>query len=490
MSKIQLSLVILGGLLLFNSCSSPKVESFGDELVEQFGQKNYSKFDTTAYFTVFKSEQKRLATELNNPKWMAEFADSSKGLTFIGRNLSQGKIDTLYSFLTAIGEHGLSAEPFHAEEIRGLYKDISTSKTGRVEDLYPLLARLDLLGADGYVTYVNALQHGAVNPKRLYGRYFEKQNRMTISYARKVLDSIDMCELLPSIQPTHSYYLKLQKILVSKGLSSQAREDIYLLMEKLRWMNTDFPEKYVFVNIPEQKLKMVANSKVEDVMNICVGETTYAPFAKRGEGGSNHETPVMSGQLDRMQVNPVWNIPSSIVKKELIASLRANPYYLESRNMVAYNKRGQLVDPSTVNWSADSVLNFRFKQNPGTDNSLGSIKFIFSNPYAIYLHDTPAKHMFSAKNRAVSHGCVRVEKPAALASFLIDDEEIAAQIASEIVDTLNVSRWVKMKKHIPVYITYYTTWLNDEGELYKAPDIYGYDERLRKAMKKYLPKTI
>lgn len=114
--------------------------------------------------------------------------------------------------------------------------------------------------------------------------------------------------------------------------------------------------------------------------------------------------------------------------------------------MVAYNKKGQMVDPNTVDWSSDSVLNFKFKQNPGADNSLGNIKFIFSNPYSIYLHDTPAKQMFSAKNRAVSHGCVRVERPAALAAFLVNDDKKAEQIATEIADTLNKSRWVMMKK--------------------------------------------
>jgi len=489
MSKILLSLLVVVSLLIFNSCDSPKVDSFGNELAETFGQENYRKFDTTAYFTVYKSEQKKLGEVLNNPKWMTEFADSTKGLIFVSKNLTKGKIDTLCSFLGKATQHGLSTTPFHDEQILQLFNRISNSKSGKVEDLYPLLAKLDLLAADGYVAYVNAIKNGVVNPKRLYGRYFEKQNRMTVSAARKLLDSTDLCQLLPSIQPKGAHYLKLQDLLASGTLSAQNREDIYLLMEKLRWRNADFPDKYVFVNIPEQKLKMVANRKVEGSMNICVGETTYAPFARKATGGDNHETPVMSGQLDRMQVNPVWNIPASIVKKELIASLRANPNYLESRNMVAYNKKGQMVDPTTVDWSTDSVLSYRFKQNPGADNSLGSIKFIFSNPYAIYLHDTPAKHMFTAKNRAVSHGCVRVEKPATLASFLINDDKKAEEIANEIADTLNVSRWVNMKTHIPVYITYYTTWLNDDGQIYKSPDIYGYDERLKKAMKKYMPKA-
>jgi murein L,D-transpeptidase YcbB/YkuD len=255
-----------------------------------------------------------------------------------------------------------------------------------------------------------------------------------------------------------------------------------MVLEKLRWMGDAFPEKYVFVNIPEQRLHIMEEGKTSQLMNVCVGETDNPAYTRKGE---NHETPVMQGMLDAMQVNPVWNIPSSIVKKELLSSVRNNPNYLASRNMVAYYK-GKQVDPATVNWNSDSVENFRFKQNPGSDNSLGNVKFLFENPYSIYLHDTPAKQMFGQSNRAVSHGCVRVEKPVDLASYLVNNEKQAEKIAKEITtDSISKSRWVTLKRQMPVYITYYTTWLDDEGKIVTYPDIYGYDPRLKEALKKY-----
>ncbi|QQT25865.1 L,D-transpeptidase family protein [Sphingobacterium spiritivorum] len=485
MRKIQFGIFLLLGLWFISSCNTDREDTFGDELAKVFQQKGYRNFDTTAYFAVFKQELSKNKSQLHNPKWITEFADSTLGMTFISRNLSKGVVDTLCMYLQESDKHGLSSAYFHTNQIKESFEKLNTLKSGKVEDIYPLLAKLDLFATDGYVTYISILKGGAVNPKQLYGRYFEKLHKVTKQQARKALDSTDVKEYLSEVQPKNSYYLKLQQVLQKGGISKDEKENIYLTLEKLRWMGKDFPEKYVVVNIPEQKLRMVDDRKTKEMMNVCVGETIYGPYARRAGATDNHETPVLSGELDRMQVNPVWNIPASIVKKELISSLRSNPNYLESRNMVAYNKKGQMVDPNTVDWSSDSVLNFKFKQNPGADNSLGNIKFIFSNPYSIYLHDTPARQMFSAKNRAVSHGCVRVEKPAALAAFLVNDDKKAEQIASEIADTLNKSRWVMMKKTIPVYITYYTTWIDDEGKIYRLPDIYGYDDRLKKAMKKY-----
>src|SRR5690606_27346836 len=114
-------------------------------------------------------------------------------------------------------------------------------------------------------------------------------------------------------------------------------------------------------------------------------------------------------------------------------------------------------------------------QNPGTDNSLGRIKFIFQNPYAIYLHDTPAKAMFKESNRAVSHGCVRVEEPVKLAQFLLNDDKEANKIKQEISTTDNITpRWVMIKKPVPVFIAYYTAWTDDNGKIITANDVYGY----------------
>lgn len=122
-----------------------------------------------------------------------------------------------------------------------------------------------------------------MNPKQLYGRYFEKMHKVTKQEARRVLDSTDVKEYLADIQPKNSYYLKLQELLQKGGLNKEDKENICLTLEKLRWMGKDFPEKYVVVNIPEQKLRMVDNRKTKDVMNVCVGRQFTALMQEEQE---------------------------------------------------------------------------------------------------------------------------------------------------------------------------------------------------------------
>jgi len=479
----NLGLVYFLFILLFTSCQT-KAPTYGDILATSLDQKLFKDFDSTAYFNTIQNELKNGNSHLFNPKWMSEIADSSRGFTWIQNQLVSGGTDTLLHYLEKSGEHGINPSIFHTEEIRNALNRLQSKEIKDINEAYTILAKIELLSSDALVAYVNILENGLINPKKLYGRYFVGHNRYTLKKAKQLLDStLNVSHIAQEAQPKNAFYKKFQQLLIAGNLSTEDRNHVLMSMERLRWMGKDFPDKYVFVNIPEMKLRMIDEGAVQQIMNVCVGETENKAFAKTGQ---NHETPMMSGVLDRMQVNPVWNIPKSIVKKELLNSVRANPGYLESRNMVVYNLKGQIVDPYTINWQADSVENFKFKQNPGFDNSLGNIKFIFANPYAIYLHDTPSKQKFKVSNRALSHGCVRVEDPASLASFLVNNEKEAAKIATEIKDSVNNSRWVKMKVGVPVYLSYYTTWLDKNNKIEQFPDIYGYDDRLRIAMKKYL----
>jgi murein L,D-transpeptidase YcbB/YkuD len=479
----NLVLVYFLFILSFSSCQTAP-PTFGDILAKSFDQKIFKDFDSTTYFSAIEEELKVDNSRLFNPKWMRVLADSTRGFTWIPNQLFTGGTDTLLYYLEKSEEHGIDPSIFHVVEISRALSRLKSKQITDLNEAYQLLAKVEVLSSDALIAYLNILENGIVNPKKLYGRYFVGHKRYSLDKAKHLLDSaLNVSEVVNHAQPTNSIYRKFQHLLLEGDLNKEERVKVLMTMERLRWMGEDFPDKYVFVNIPEMKLQMITAGAVEQTMNVCVGETENKAFAKTGE---NHETPMMRGVLDRMQVNPVWNIPKSIVKKELLNSVRANPGYLESRNMVVYNLKGQIVDPYTINWQADSVENFKFKQNPGFDNSLGNIKFIFANPYAIYLHDTPAKQKFKVSNRALSHGCVRVEDPTSLAAFLVNNEKEAEKIATEIKDSVNNSRWVKMKEGIPVYLSYYTTWLDEDNKIQQFPDIYGYDERLKVAMKKYL----
>ena len=478
-------LILTAVLLVAVSCKKYKHEEFGNDMAKAFKSKKYKDFDTTAYFAVFKEQLKAESENIKNPKWLKKiYSSEDKGLTLIGHFLVTGEIDSLNWYLQASRYHGLNPEYFKANEIAGLLEAVKNTKWKKVEDSYPSLAKLELYCADGLINYSNILKYGAVNPKKLYGRYYVAVKRPDMIESQKALEQIDMMKFLESVQPKNGYYKRLQNVLINKQrISAEEREKVYLTMERLRWPAKSYPAKYLLVNIPEMKLRLIENNTSDLEMKVCVGETANEGFSKSGK---NHETPILSGTIDRMQVNPVWNIPKSIAGNEILVSLRKNSAYLDENNMVAYNKAGEVVNPYDVNWGSASAEDYAFKQNPGADNSLGRIKFIFQNPYAIYLHDTPAQAMFGQSNRAVSHGCVRVEKPMVLASFLLDNEKEAARIKKETSSAEAQSRWVMIKKPVPVFIAYYTAWAKDNGELISAPDVYGYDAKLKPVFAKYM----
>ena len=342
---------------------------------------------------------------------------------------------------------------------------------------------MELYSADAFINYVNILKYGAINPKTIFSTYYVSIKRPTYDDALNTLSQADLVNYLKEVQPKNGYYQRLMNLLINEGKNNSKaimkleKRKIYLSMERLRWPVDEYKGKYLLVNIPEYQLRLINNNKTVIQMKVCVGEA----------GG--HETPILSGLVNHMQVNPVWNIPQSIANKEILESLKKDESYLESHDMVAY-KKDSLIESYSVDWSKVQPDEYSFKQNPGADNSLGLIKFLFHNPYAIYLHDTPAKAKFNEEMRAVSHGCVRVEKPMLLAEFLLNNKEETERIIKETEATLKgekaVARWVNIKNPLPVFISYYTAFTDDFGNLITSDDVYGYDKLLLSKFEKFM----
>ncbi|MFC5282671.1 L,D-transpeptidase family protein [Pedobacter alpinus] len=482
--KHILTFFILSSFIIV-SCNKGRHEEFGRDLAKAFKSKKYKDFDTTAYNEVFKAEFKKIKPQLHDPIWISKiYKEEDKGLTLLGGFLINGGLDKLQESLLNSRFHGLNPDYFHADKITDLLNQVKTKKFKKVEDSYPLLAQLELYSADGLINYAGILKYGAVNPKTVLSRYYVSVKRPAIIEAKQALDQIDLVKFLESIQPKNGYYQRLMNLLINDDksentakLSTEDREKVYLSLERLRWPIQEYKGKYLLVNIPEYKLRLIEDNTTNLQMKVCVGKV----------GG--HETPILSGMIDRMQVNPVWNIPESIASTEILGALQKDPYYLEAKNMVAY-KNGELIEASNVDWSNVNISEYSFKQNPGADNSLGQIKFIFHNPYAIYLHDTPAKAMFKQDMRAVSHGCVRVEKPMDLAAFLLNDKAKSDRILKETETVIKGqkvdARWVMVKDKIPVFISYYTAWTDDDGNLISSKDVYGYDKLLSPKFKPFM----
>jgi murein L,D-transpeptidase YcbB/YkuD len=173
--------------------------------------------------------------------------------------------------------------------------------------------------------------------------------------------------------------------------------------------------------------------------------------------------------------SPYWNIPATIARKETIPAVLRDPGYLH-KNDLEVVRGGRVLDPRTVDWSDDDP-DFRIRQRPGSQNSLGHVKFMFPNKFDVYLHDTPADSLFRQVQRDFSHGCVRVEKPEELAAWVLSGqpewtpEKIRAAMHS------GDEQHVAVKRQVPVFIVYQTVWVDAGGVVHFAHDLYGHDAR-------------
>ena len=246
-------------------------------------------------------------------------------------------------------------------------------------------------------------------------------------------------------------------------------DTILVNMERWRWMPEDLGDFYVRVNIPNFNLDIYKNGKIFYTTRIVVGQPTK-------------QTPIFSDEIEHVIVNPVWNVPASIAVKEMLPQIQANPGKALNGYQVFANIGGRFraVDPWTVDWRNVDMRRIQIKQPPGERNALGSIKFMFPNPFAVYLHDTPSKSLFQKDYRAYSHGCMRVMNPWDFAAALLThDPKVSAASLKKLVGGPQTQ--VNLTRHIPVHITYFTAWVDDSGKLQLRSDVYGHDARMEKA---------
>ena len=245
--------------------------------------------------------------------------------------------------------------------------------------------------------------------------------------------------------------------------SATTKEDIVANMERWRWEPNDYGDFQVTVNIPEFRLWIMAHGKVAHTTRVVVGRP-------------QNQTPVFNDEIEHIVVNPYWNVPSSIATNEIKPHLLANPGYLAGQNMEMLSG-GKVINASAIDWTQTNINNFHIRQKPGAGNALGQIKFLFPNEHDVYLHDTPSKSLFARSFRAYSHGCVRVENPMDFAGALLDlePEITVASIEGMFGDK---EKWLNLKTHIPVHISYFTLRIGDDGKIRSYGDVYGANKRL------------
>ncbi|MCH2225724.1 MAG: L,D-transpeptidase family protein [Crocinitomicaceae bacterium] len=263
----------------------------------------------------------------------------------------------------------------------------------------------------------------------------------------------------------------------SKALNESTthkRDRIILAMDKIR-THDSFPDKYIHINIPEYKLRFYINDSLKSDHNIVVGKY-------------KNQTPELRSKLRRIVAYPYWNVPYSISSKEILPSAKRSAEYFAKHNYKIY-KKGEEVDPLTVDWSRYSERTFPYKvvQDPGRKNSLGTIKFLFPNEHSVYFHDTPSKSLFSVDVRAYSHGCMRTQNPVDLARNILERDVYGSkinEIESDSLDSIMArgqNRVIPLLKSIPVYIEYVTV-ARKGTDMIMYLDIYGRDEEYLKIL--------
>jgi murein L,D-transpeptidase YcbB/YkuD len=239
---------------------------------------------------------------------------------------------------------------------------------------------------------------------------------------------------------------------VSALSPKRVEADIIANMERWRWLPPELGDRYILVNVPEFALRYVNNGALVHEARVIVGKPTSP-------------TPIFSGEMKFLVVNPSWYIPPSILKKEFLPKLADDPLYAERQGYVVVRHAGQI----------------SIRQPPGARNALGRIKFMFPNDHSVYLHDTPSRGLFASAGRAFSHGCVRVDQPFKLAEYVLNDASIWPEKRIEKMIG-GGERTINLPMQLPVHLAYFTLAADAEGKLRRFGDLYGLDSRLEGAL--------
>lgn len=238
-------------------------------------------------------------------------------------------------------------------------------------------------------------------------------------------------------------------------------DKIWVNMERWKSYPKDTVKSYITVNVPDFKLEYVKDSVLTLESKVIVGRKT-------------RQTPEFHAQMFHVIYNPSWHIPPGILRNDIVPVARRNPSYLRSKNINVY-KNGRKVSLGSINWS--SPYSYSYVQSPGPHNALGVVKLVFPNSYYVYIHDTPSKPLFEKDVRTFSSGCIRAQKAVELSRLLLSDQEEWDSL--KIDQTIQNGKTVRvsLNKPLRVYVTYFTAWVDWDGDIQFRKDVYGRDKK-------------
>jgi|LGOV01.1.fsa_nt_gb murein L,D-transpeptidase YcbB/YkuD len=250
-----------------------------------------------------------------------------------------------------------------------------------------------------------------------------------------------------------------------------------LNLDRMKMMKRGEASRHIMINIPAFRLYFYDNGEIFQTMKVVTGK-------------KKHPTPVFSDTVETVVLNPYWNVPKSIIQKEMIPKLLRNSNAMNKKGIEirdGWGPNAKKISASSVNWSKyrySKSVPYRFAQVPGHKNALGKVKFLFPNKFSVYMHDTPSKNLFNRQTRAYSHGCIRLEKPRELMkTFAGFNPNLDYGRAQKILKGKKQAYY--QVEHVPVEVTYLTTWVDPSGVLQLRSDIYSYDKEQLKHRNRY-----
>ena len=401
----------------------------------------------------------------------------------------QGRV--LVDWIESAREDGLDPDHYRLPEIEALLREEPVSP-GQ-------LARLELLLGDASLLLGTHLLHGRVDPESkepvwevdLDGTVMEKIVDGTAGE-----DPEELSSALAALRPSHPSYQILREALVQyserAGSSERPRlaegetldaldasdEDrirsIVASMERWRWLPRKLEDSHILVNIPAFETRVVMDGERVMTLRSVVGQ-------------EYRQTPALSGTMDHLVLAPEWYVPASIAYRDHVPDIREDPDFFEDRQMEVLDRETwQAVDPATIEWDEVTEEDFEerwvIRQKPGPHNALGEVQFMFPNPHNVYLHDTPEPELFDERVRDFSSGCIRVERALELAELLLEPDPQWDREAMEGVIGEGEQLEVPLPDPMPIYIQYWTAWVDEDGTIHFQDDVYEREDAIHAAL--------
>ena len=428
---------------------------------------------------------------------------------WISRQGADDRADTLLTYLRQVDMHGLIPQRFYIADIE---RDLSLIQTKELQgnDANRIMGRLEYNLTKAYLRYAAGLRYGFIRPHKLFNNLLPDDGSLNPafrtlfdidcdtpqdSFYHHALDQAHNADslsgFLHKIEPRDTLYALLQAdYLAARQTGDTARARLaYINMERARWRYSR-PKggKYVWVNLAGFELTAVDEARdTSFTMPVCIGN-------------QGHKTPLLQSAIQRVETNPYWIIPMTIIRKEIVPShVGDTAYFRRNHYRILDKQTSKEMNPADMTASMLTSGRYTIRQDNGAANSLGRLIFRFPNQFAIYLHDTNNHGAFRRQNKAVSHGCVRVERPLDLAIFLMQKpDSILEDKIRMAIDFKPHTQWgkrllaensetMKLGSYAypvptPVFIDYYTLYPDLGGKLCPHPDIYHYDEEIEKIL--------